>query len=159
VGKPAILVDAPVACHLEVLRGAARLRLAVIEGVEHADAMDGLLSDTMDDLGLGQPDCLQDSRGNIDDVVPLRAQAALLRDVLRPMDHHRLADAWWPQAKGVAPAKAQPLGYKIWDSGPPNLLRFFSAMSRGSGNALNTDISLNAPLGPPWNTEPLSPVM
>jgi hypothetical protein len=70
-GEPAILIDPPIAGHLEVLRRTARWRLGIIKGVEHADALDGLLRDAVDDLRLGQPDCLQDGRGYVDDVVPL----------------------------------------------------------------------------------------
>ena len=92
-GEPALLVDAPVARHLEVLRGVARLRLGFIQGVQHAHAFEWFLLDAIHDARLGHTDYLQHRRRNIDHVHPLRTQAALLRDALRPMDHHRLADA------------------------------------------------------------------
>ena len=67
-GQPAIVVDRAIAEHLEVLRLVPLGRLRIVEGVEHAGALDGRLHRAVDALGLRQAGGLQDRGGDVDDV-------------------------------------------------------------------------------------------
>src|SRR6185295_16366027 len=52
-GDPAVVVERAVAEHLEVLGDSPAWCGLVAEGVGHADALDGLLRDTVDFAGFG----------------------------------------------------------------------------------------------------------
>ena len=90
-GDPAFVVDAAVAEHLEVLRGAALDRLRGVGGVEHGDAVHGPLRDAINGLGLRDPSGFERGRGDIDDMVKLAAHFALRLDALRPVHDHAIA--------------------------------------------------------------------
>ena len=89
------MVDGVVAHHLEVLRLVLRRRVGVrlVEGVGHADALDRALLDAVHDLGGADAGRLQDRRHDVDHMVELVADAALVRDHLRPGNRHALAHA------------------------------------------------------------------
>ncbi len=74
---PALVVDAAVAEHLEVLRLVALGGVGVVEAVGHADALDRLLLHPVDHHRRRQPGHLEHRRGDVDDVVELRAHLAL----------------------------------------------------------------------------------
>ena len=90
---PALVVDAAVAEHLEVLRLVPLGRLGVVEGVEHADAFDRVLLDAVHRDRLGQAGRLEDRRRDVDHVVELRADLALGLDALGPVDDGAVARA------------------------------------------------------------------
>jgi hypothetical protein len=110
------VVDRVVADHLEVLglvrRGSVRVFL--VEGVGHADAFDGILRDAVHHLGLFEPGCFENRRHNVDNVVELVANAALVLDHIRPGDGHALLGAAEVRAtilvheNGVPKAQVQP---------------------------------------------------
>ena len=68
---PALVVDAAVARHLEILRLAPLGRLGVVERVQHADAFDRALLHAVDEDRLGQAGRFQNGRRNVDDVMEL----------------------------------------------------------------------------------------
>ena len=88
---PAVMVDPAIAEHFEVLRSVARWRLRIAESVRHADALDRLLLDAVDGLRLRQFCCFQNSRCDIDDVMPLRTDTAGVFNAVGPRDHHAVA--------------------------------------------------------------------
>ncbi len=90
---PALVVDAAVAEHLEVLRLVPLGRLGVVERVQHADALDGLLLHAVHRDRLGESRRLEDRRRDVDDVVELRAHLALRLDPLRPVHDRAVARA------------------------------------------------------------------
>ena len=90
---PALVVDAAVAEHLEVLGLVPLRRLGVVERVEHADALDRVLLHAVHRDRLGQSRRLEDGRRDVDDVVELRADLALGLDALRPVDDRAVARA------------------------------------------------------------------
>jgi hypothetical protein len=111
-GHPAVVVDGPVAEDLEVLRGVPVLRLRVVEGIGHADPLDGALLEPVDLLRLRQAARLQDRRGDVDDVVELAPHFVLRLDPLRPVNDHPIASAaearghlLGPGERGVAPPR------------------------------------------------------
>ena len=73
---PALVVDAAVAEHLEVLRLAPLGRAGVVERVAHAHALDRLLLDAVHRRRLGQPGRLEHGRRDVDHVVELAAHLA-----------------------------------------------------------------------------------
>ena len=88
---PAVVVDRPVAEHLEVLRVVVGLRLRVVEGVGEADAVHGRLADAPDRGRRLDPEQVEHGRDHVDDVRVLRADLALALDLLRPRDDERVA--------------------------------------------------------------------
>src|SRR5262249_14548620 len=94
-GDPAVVIDRVVAHHLEVLRLVRRGGLGAlgVEGVHHADTLDRLLRDAIDDLRRLDAGRFQDRRYDVDDVVELVADAALVLDSGRPLDRHPLPHA------------------------------------------------------------------
>ena len=77
---PALVVDAAVACHLEVLRLMLLGRLGVVERVGHADAFDWTLLDSVDKNWLGQAGQLKNGRGNVDHMMELCADLTFRLD-------------------------------------------------------------------------------
>jgi hypothetical protein len=69
--SPALVVDAAVAEHLEVLRLARLGSGWVVEAVGHAHAVQRHLLDAVDERRLGQTGCVEDGCGDVDDVVEL----------------------------------------------------------------------------------------
>ena len=100
--RPALVVDAAVAEHLEVLRLVPLGRLRVVEGVEHAEAFDRRLLDAVDDRRMRQPGGLEDRRGDVDDVMELAADLALGLDAVGPVHDRAVA--------GAAPVRRHLLG-------------------------------------------------
>ena len=92
-GDPALVVDAAVAEHLEVLRLPAVGGLGVVGRVQHRDAVHGPLLDAVHRLGLRQLRGFQHGGGHVDHVVELAADLALGLDALGPMEHHAVARA------------------------------------------------------------------
>ena len=90
---PALVVDAAVAEHLEVLHVVALGFIGLVEAVQHAGAFHRRLRHAVDGDRLGQAGRFQDGRGNIDHVAELRAQAALLLNALRPVHDGAVARA------------------------------------------------------------------
>ena len=84
-----------IAHHLEILGLVRRWRVGVglVEGVGHADALDRLLRDAVDHVRRADARGLEDRRHDVDHVVELIADAALVGDHLRPRDRHALARA------------------------------------------------------------------
>ena len=95
-GPPAVVIDGAAAEQLEILRGAPVLRLRIVEGVDHAHAFHRHLVDAVDPLRLRQPGALQDRRDDVDEMMELPADAALVLDARRPGDHG---------GRAVAPAR------------------------------------------------------
>ena len=96
--QPAIVIQRPLAHHLEVLGLVARRYLCIggVEGVEEAGALDGRLFDAVDLIGRGDAGGLEDRRHDIDHVDELLAQSSLVLDACRPGHHHVLVDAAEP---------------------------------------------------------------
>ena len=74
----------------------------VVERVAHGHALDRALLDAVDDRGLGQPGGIEHRRRDVDHVVELRADLALGRDALGPVDDRAVA--------GPAPVRGDLLG-------------------------------------------------
>ena len=62
-----------------------------VERVRHADALDRLLGDAVDDRRLGQSGGFEHGRGDVDHVVELRADLAARCDAARPVDDRAVA--------------------------------------------------------------------
>src|SRR3954467_2667523 len=95
VGVPAIIIDAAVGYHFEVLGLALRrgIRVGFVESVSHADAFDRLLLDAIDRLRRLDTGGFEDRRHDIDDVVELVAHATGIVDMAGPGDRHALSRA------------------------------------------------------------------
>src|SRR5262245_42743620 len=74
------MIDRAVAEHLEILRVARRLGIRIVEAVGHANALDRFLRHPIDRGWHSQAGNLKYRRRDIDYVVPLRSQAALVLD-------------------------------------------------------------------------------
>ncbi len=72
-GGPALVIDAAVAEHLEVLGLTPLRRLGVVERVQHARALDRRLLHAVHDGRLRQSRRLENGRRDVDDVVELGA--------------------------------------------------------------------------------------
>ena len=90
---PALVVDAAVAEHLEVLGLVPVGRVRVVEAVGHADAVQRHLLHAVDADRLGQPRHLQDRGGQVDHVMELLAQLAAGPEAVRPVGDHPVAGA------------------------------------------------------------------
>jgi hypothetical protein len=87
------VVERAVAEHLEVLGDSASRRSLVAEGVGHADALDGLLRDAIDLAGFGDAGDLENCWSDVDHVVKLGSQPALIGDVAGPRHDQAVAGA------------------------------------------------------------------
>ena len=92
-GDPAAVVDGAVGDDLEVLPGAPVGSRGISKGVDHADAIDRLLVETIDDRRLRDAGGFEQGRGDVDDMVELGAHVAARCEPLRPGDDHRVAGA------------------------------------------------------------------
>src|SRR5260370_14318199 len=73
---PALVVDAAVAEHLEVLCLMLLGSLGIVEGVRHADAFDRVLLDSVDEDRLGKAGHFQDGWRDVDHIMELGAEVA-----------------------------------------------------------------------------------
>ena len=83
---PALVVDAAIAEHLEVLSLVPFGSGGSVEGIQHADAFDGLLLHAVDGDRLGETSGFENCRCDVDHMVKLRAELSLAFDSLRPVD-------------------------------------------------------------------------
>ena len=90
-GGPALVVDAAVAEHLEVLRRPPVVGFSVVECVPHAYALDRLLRNPVHGARLGDSGCVEDGRRDVDHVVELRAHLARRVDAVRPVHDRPVA--------------------------------------------------------------------
>src|SRR5207248_11210482 len=90
---PALVVDAAVAEHLEVLRLMAFSRIGVVERVQHADTLDGALLNSINRHWLRESCRLENSRCDIDDVVKLPTHLTLGRNAFGPVYDGAIARA------------------------------------------------------------------
>ena len=85
-GRPALVIDAAITEHLEVLGLVLVGRFGIVEGVQHADALDRVLLHAIHKQWLGKSRCFENRRRNVDHMVELRADLAFGFDPLRPMN-------------------------------------------------------------------------
>ena len=88
-GPPTVLVDASSAKHLKVLHGVSLGGLRVVERIQEAGAVHGLLRNAIDRLRFGDPRCLKDSRGDAVGVRELGTDGPVGLDSFRPCHNHR----------------------------------------------------------------------
>ncbi|SID61144.1 Uncharacterised protein [Mycobacteroides abscessus subsp. abscessus] len=88
---PALVVDPSISEHLEVLRFMPVGRLAVVERVQHAGALDGMLLNAVDEHRLWYSSGLQDRGRNVDDVMELATNFGLRGDALGPVHDRAVA--------------------------------------------------------------------
>ena len=113
--QPAVVVQRPLAHHLEILGFVARRHFGVggVEGVEEARAFDERLFDAIDELGRGDAGGLEDSGHDVDHVDELLAQSAPVLDTRRPGHQHVLVDATEPGS-----VLLEPVERRVEGSGP-----------------------------------------
>ena len=92
-GIPAILVNAVAAVVVEILDVFVLRRLRVGEAGGHADAVDGVLRETVHFLRGLDADHVIERRGDVVDVIELRARRLVGLDLLRPGNDERIARA------------------------------------------------------------------
>src|ERR1700722_8413889 len=83
---PALMVDAAVAEHFEVLCLMLLGGLGIVERVTHADAFDRMLLHSVDEGRLGHTCHFQDGWRDVDDVMKLSAELTCALDSLGPVD-------------------------------------------------------------------------
>src|SRR5262249_12340499 len=101
-GGPALVIDAAIADHLEVLRLSAFRCLRIVEAVDHTYALHRYLRDAIDHVRLGQLRRIENRRRYIDNMVKLMAGLAFGVNALWPMDNCTVA--------GAAPVRRDLLG-------------------------------------------------
>src|SRR6478672_3346252 len=84
---PAIMIDAAIAKHFEVLSCMCLLRFRIVERVNHRRAIKGFLHGSVNALGKWQTRCFQDSRRNVGYMSELGTNFPLAFNSRRPMDH------------------------------------------------------------------------
>ncbi len=92
-GGPALVVDAAVAEHLEVLRLPAVGGIGLVERVPHADAVDRPLLDPVHEARLRDARRLQDRRCEVDHVMELLPDLAACGEAVRPVHDGAVARA------------------------------------------------------------------
>ena len=92
-GRPALVVDASVTCHLEVLCLAPLGSFGIVERVRHADALDRPLLDAVYGERLGETGDFENGRRDVDDMMKLGADLSLTFDSLGPMHDGAVAGA------------------------------------------------------------------
>src|SRR5437667_2056128 len=90
---PAIMIDATIAKHLEILSRVCFLRFGIVKGINHRCPIKGPLCRPVDALGEWQTDCFQHSRRNIGYVSKLGANFSLGFNSRRPMDNNSVSSA------------------------------------------------------------------
>ena len=90
---PALVVDAAVHEHLEVLRLAVLRRVRVVEGRDHAAAVQRQLLDAVHAQRLGHAGGVEDGRGDVDHVAELGADLTAGAEALRPVHDRAVAGA------------------------------------------------------------------
>jgi hypothetical protein len=90
-GDPPVVIERPVAEHLEVLCDSAAGCILVREGVCHADSFDRLLRHAVHLTWFRNPCDFEDSRRDVDAMVELRAHAAAVGDTFWPGHHEAVA--------------------------------------------------------------------
>src|SRR6266513_3032980 len=102
---PAIVIDAAIAKHLEILSGMCFLRFGIVKGINHRCPIKGPLRRSIDALGEWQTDCFQHSRRNIGYVSELGANFSLCFNSRRPMDHDSVSSAAVMRSDLLGPLK------------------------------------------------------
>ena len=92
-GIPAILVNAVAAVVVEILDVFVFRRLGVVEGRRHAHAVNRVLREAVDHLWRLDAEDIVERRGDVVDVVELRARRFVRLDLLRPRNDERIARA------------------------------------------------------------------
>lgn len=87
------MIDGAVAQHLEVLGHSMARHVRAVKGVRHADALDRLLRDAIDQPRLRNACDVEQRRGNVDGVMKSRAQGAMVSDDFRPRHHKAVTRA------------------------------------------------------------------
>ena len=95
-GRPAIVIDAPVAEHLEVLGRVALGGVLGVKRVGHAHAVHWPLAHTINRLRLGNAGSLEDRRGDVDHVMELGPRRRVGLDAVGPRHGE-----WLPRAAEV----------------------------------------------------------
>src|SRR5438105_2078731 len=90
---PAIVIDATIAKHLEILSGMCFLRFRIVKGINHRCPIKGSLCRPVDALGEWQTRGFQYSRRNIGYMSELRANFSLGFNSRRPMDRDSVSSA------------------------------------------------------------------
>src|SRR5664279_3143666 len=109
-----VVVNPPVAADLEVLRRVTVRRLAVVERIPHAHAVQRDLLRPVDALGMRDARHLQDRRGDVDHVMELVADTGR-PDAPRPVDHRRV-----PGTAPVGRHLLRPLVRRVHGVRPPD---------------------------------------
>src|SRR5438105_15709859 len=104
---PAIVIDAAITKHLEILSGMCFLRFGIIKGINHRGPIKGSLCRPVDALGEWQTRGFQYSRRNIDHVSELRANFSLGFNSRRPMDHDSVSSAAVMRSDLLGPLKVR----------------------------------------------------
>ena len=92
-GRPALVIDAAVANHLEVLRFAELGRLRVVEGRDQALAVQRHLLRAVHERRLGNPCRVEHGRRHVDHMAELGADLSPPFEAVRPMHDRALACA------------------------------------------------------------------
>ena len=165
---PAVVVDRVVTDHLEVLgltrRG--RIRLLLIEGVGHAHPLDRLLRNAVHHLGLFQLGRLEYRWHDVDDMVELVADAALVLDHFRPGDGHALLGAAEVRRHHLGPGKRRVEGpcpghrhMRIGHIRAPGIIEVLQLILHRQCTPWTDATSFGVPSSPPSALVPLSPLI
>src|SRR5215472_121527 len=84
---PALVIDAAIAEHLEVLRFSPFRGVRIVQAVKHTHALHRHLRDSIDGVWFGQLSRFENGRRDIDHMMELMAHLALGLDALGPMNH------------------------------------------------------------------------
>ncbi len=90
-GRPALVVDAAIAEHLEVLGFMPICRPRIIERIGHAHAFQRTLQHAIHHQGLRQSGNLENRGGYVDHMMKLRTDLTLGFDTLRPVDDRAIS--------------------------------------------------------------------
>src|SRR5437868_2199615 len=92
-GDPAIVIDAAITKHFEILSGVRLLGLGIVEGINHRGPIKRPLRCPVHTLGERQAGSLQYSRGNIRDMSKLGADFSLGFDPRWPMYNYSVCSS------------------------------------------------------------------
>src|SRR6267378_169786 len=104
-GNPAIVINAAVSKHLEILSRMRLLGLGIVKGINHRCPIKRSLLCAVNALGKQQTDCLQYSRCNIRDMSELRANFSLGFNARWPMDRDSIRSATVMRSDLLSPLK------------------------------------------------------